>query len=378
MLIPGSFQETTLTGLCANNECSGKEWRMSQIEVAMALLGGGVAIFALWVAYRRAKAMEQTAKAQLETSTAQSDNAKAAHNANEQKIYAEAVTNLGNDKSTSARLGGIYGLFDLAKAKPERRENITEILCAHLRETTQQSDYPEQNATKPSNEIQSLLDVLCKLNTLNLSDESTANIRLNLQRAYLKGSQLQEHDLRGANLDRAQLQEADLGDARLQGADLRVAQLQGADLSGAQLQGADLSGAQMQEANIRRVDLRGAVAKKASEPYVLFRGKISLQERIQSRVGKDTELKSAVFSGGLTREQIDTIRKELKHQEAGSLIRSRSFGDDLCDKLERNHMGEADCTLPEYVDAQVFTGVLTQAMVDEIIADSRKATEPPQ
>ena len=406
MLIPGSFQETTLTWLCANNECSGKEWRMSQIEVAMALLGGGVAIFALWVAYRRAKAMEQTAKAQLETSKAQSDNAEAAHNANEQKIYTEAVTNLGNSRSTSARLGGIYGLFDLAKAKPERRENITEILCAHLRETTQQSDYPEQNATKPSNEIQSLLDVLCKLNTLNLSDESTANIRLNLQRAYLKGSQLRKHDLREANLCNAHLQGArlggaqllcanlgraqllgarlggaqllgaNLGRAQLLGAYLGEAQLLGANLSRAQLLGADLSGAQLQEADLRWADLRGAVAAKVSELYEFLREGISLEERIQLRVGKGAELKTAVFSGGLTQEQIDEIRKELKHLTAGSLIRSRSFGDDLCDKLEQYHMGEADYNLP--TGAGVLTSVLTRAQADEIIADYRKATEPPQ
>jgi hypothetical protein len=68
----------------------------------------------------------------------------------------------------------------------------------------------------------------------------TGSLLLTVQRAYLRGANLQ-----GADLQRAYLQGADLRGADLQRAYLRDADLRGADLRGAYLRGADLQGAEV-------------------------------------------------------------------------------------------------------------------------------------
>ena len=232
-------------------------WNIPELEVWQRVQALGyvitvaIASYGVYVANLRAKAMEENAKAMAET-------AKAGHAANEQKAYNEAVTNLGNSDSTSARLGGIYGLLKLARDKPDRHKNITEILCAHLRETTQSEDYQKQYESKPSNEIQSLLNVLCELNVGKPGADSAADTRLNMQSTYLCGAQLQQAHLQGADLSWAHLQRAHLDEARLQGADLSWAHLQEAHLGEARLRGAHLGGAQLQEAHLGEARLQGA------------------------------------------------------------------------------------------------------------------------
>jgi len=66
-----------------------------------------------------------------------------------------------------------------------------------------------------------------------------------LQRADLRGADLQRADLRCSDLRGADLQRADLRDADLQGAYLQRADLRYADLQGAYLQRADLQGADL-------------------------------------------------------------------------------------------------------------------------------------
>ena len=152
-------------------------------------------------------------------------------------------------------MGGIYGLYNLIGLEPERLPNITNILCAHLRETTQHPEYRKQYKNKPSNEIQSLLDVFGKINTKSLNSDSTPP-RLDLSDSYLCGADLKEINLSGAILHRARLEVADLYQANLNKASLEDVQLQGADLRGACLQGAYLGGANLQVANLEYANLR--------------------------------------------------------------------------------------------------------------------------
>ena len=93
---------------------------------------------------------------------AQQENAKAAQENVQQQVYNDALTLLANEQSVSARIGGIYGLAAFAKQNPLRKENICDILSAHVREITQEEKYEENNAERPSNEIQSLLNVVAK------------------------------------------------------------------------------------------------------------------------------------------------------------------------------------------------------------------------
>ncbi len=339
------------------------------------------------------------------------DSANAAHAANEQKVYTEAVASLGNEDSASARLGGIYGLYDLAQSKPERHKSIAEILCAHLRETTQAEDYKRDHPREPSNEVASLLGVLCKLNnpdvTLNfqnvyLQGASFEGAQLqgarlrgaqlqgaNLSKAYLQGAnltntQLQEADLTSAHLQEAdfintQLQGANLGDAQLQGTDLYSAYLQGASLRGAQLQGAALWGAQLQGANLTNTQLQGASLEGAqlqgaSLGDAQLQGAYLINTQLQGaiaeegygfgllisrRTGKSTDLKTAIFSGGLTDAKIEEIRKGLAGVKGGT------YANQLCARLTEDHMGPADYSPPD----NITTGVLTEEMADEILRD---------
>ena len=355
-----------------------------------------IASIGVYVANRRAKAMEDTARAGQET-------ARAGHDANEQKAYNEAVTNLGNKDSTSVRLGGIYGLFDLAQSKPSRRRNITEILCAHLRETTQGKAYQKNNGQQPSNEIQSLLNVLCELNEGNLANEKTRDIKLNLEQSYLRGANLGDKNLcraqlhgaklQGARLTRAQLQGVLLsGAAQLQGAYLSGAQLQGSSLWCAQLQGAFLSGAQLQGANLGIAGLQGAFLGEAGlQGANLFRAQLQgahlpkaelygatgalgahldhpFEECIKSRIDKGAELEGVAFSGGLTDEKITTIQNVL-FQLAQYGLYDKDEAEKLCAELREHHLGKPSHKPPP----NAITGVLTEEMANEIIEGYNKS-----
>ena len=276
----GGPEANWIDGWLGTSQLEAPKWETIKI-LGQALLGLG-AIIGIYAAYRRAsgieaaaKAQQETAQAQKKTAEAQHKTAQAQHDANEQKMFNDATAKLG-DKSASVRLGGIYALDKLAKLHLERSNqddlaSIVEILCAHLRETTQQKDYQENHKNKPSNEIQSLLEVLSGLNKLSEAkqeDEQSKPVHLNLSDAYLVGAHLtnaclnranlSRADMRGAHLSRAQLQEAVLYRAQLQRADLQWAQMQGAFLYGAQLQEADLECAQLQKADLQWAQMQGA------------------------------------------------------------------------------------------------------------------------
>ena len=215
---------------------------------------------------------------------------------NDKDTFKEAIEHLGH-KSESVRLGGIYALYGLAP-KPRYKKDVHEILCAHIRSKTNEKAYKTAHKSKPSTEIQALLELLSNKQKSRIFVAKNGPLKVNLYDAFLHGAslqdaQLQDADLRstqlqgaklrkarlqgadlqdvqlqcahlygaelqGANLWKAQLQKADLWNARLQSSDLQEAQLQGADLSGAQLQSADLCGAQLQGVNFSGAQLQCA------------------------------------------------------------------------------------------------------------------------
>ena len=374
-------------------------------------MGGILLAMQAVIANRRAKAMENAAGEQ----------AKANENTEKgqrQERLKNAIEHLGNT-SDSVRLGGAYELFHLAKDTKEWCQTILDILCAHIRQTTSEDDYRSKYSSKPSEEIQSLLTLLFvqeheifKGLEINLQGSWLRGARLSgarLQGAYLREAQLQGADLpgaqlqeaslfeaklqgtrlytaelqnaylssirlQGANLFRAQLQGADLSNAQLQGTNLSRSQLQGAFLHDTYLQGADLSMAQLQGTMLIEAQLQGAhLGKTQLQGADLFDAKLlgvtcqlshgrSFKERIENRVGQNSDLSGVIFAGGLTQENLDFLVKGLPNGPAKNLR-----------EILTPHVNQdVSHALPEDSDA-IITPPYTQEEAEQWIADYEKA-----
>ena len=173
---------------------------------------------------RRAKGVEETAKAQQQTAQAQLGS-------NQQTLFDTAIAKLG-DAAASVRLGGIYALYHFALDNSKRAQSTVEILCAHLRETTQNKKYQEEYKERPSNEVQSLLDLLCKPDQWralqnHLPEDGRSDFIRDFSFCYLHGANLE-----GAYLRRVNLANADLQDANLRGPACREHSLVKCQLAG--------------------------------------------------------------------------------------------------------------------------------------------------
>ena len=279
------------------------------------------------------------------------------------------------------------------------RQTVLDILCAHIRRTTGEDEYRKTHQWNPSQEVQSLLTLLfvqdhdvfkglcinlqeswliganlrrARLQKANLtgvylhraylSDAQLQRANLEwaqLQRVGLFGAQLQEAklldvQLQGANLHWVQLQRANLEWARLQGANLMLAHLQGAGLQCAQLQGADLRGAQLQGADLTEAQLQGADLAKAN---LQGAGPTIFADPLIHRTGKQSDLSTVIFEGGLTKEKLDSLVE-------GSSIETEK---ELRRKLEP-HIG----ILPSHelpANRGAITGTFTKEEVEKWIAD---------
>ena len=358
---------------CNNWYCElfGADKKLELVKIHGWILAGCLSAWAVMAANRRSDAMAS---------------------GNRQERFRDAVDHLGHKSSSSVRQGGFHSLFHLALDDEERRPSIASILCAHIRETTNNKGYQKKHKNAPSTEIQSLLDLLfaaeahpiwkrtkfwdltptrtnaiisqrnkqwfwngltpdltkgyllgAKISNAQLQGVDLEGVQLQgaqlinaqlqgadldgaklqgvqliggvelqgaqLRSAGLQGAHLPCAELQGANLEDAQLQGADLEGAELQGANLKYAQLQGADLEGAELQGANLKYAQLQGANLKGVQLQGANLEGVQLQGALSDQSFDLtapfRSLIQDRVGKDSELSTVVFAGGVDKQSID-------------------------------------------------------------------------
>ena len=213
-------------------------------------MGGVLIALQALMSYKRAKAMEVTAKAHADAVLNTEQGLR-------QERLKNAIEHLGHEKD-SVRLGGAYELFHLAEDTQKLRQTVLAILCAYIRQTTGESAYCKTHQSEPSEEVQSLLTLL-----FVQEHDVFKGLRINLKGSYLNGANIKEARLEKAVLTKAHLQEASLVGAHLQEASLRQAQLQGAFLGGAHLQGAFLSWAQLQEARLRGAHLQGASLRQA-------------------------------------------------------------------------------------------------------------------
>ena len=339
-------------------------------------MGGVLLAIGATIAYRRAVAMEDAANAQAKAADAQAQAVaqqtvanEGAENGRRQERLKNAIKHLG-DKSASVRLGGAYELFHLAQDTEALCQTVMDILCAHIRQTTDDEDYQEEYRSKPSTEIQSLLSLLfvqehevfrgCEIHLRDswLNGAFLRSARLQgapLTGAWLQGAFVSKACLQGADLFEAHLQGAELSKTHLQGANLYDAQLQGAYLFEARLQGADLHGAQLQGV----VDLTGARLQGATSERA---DKLSFVKRIRQNIGRESDLSKTTFAGGLSRKDVDSLVRNFPDEKVEWLRK----------KLEPHVGGSKSCGLPQHSGAIV--GAYTKEEAERWIAEYAEAT----
>ena len=344
VLVSKSFEACVLKSLGLEDDAKYEALKFLGIS-----MGGILVALQAIMSYRRAKTMEDAVE---KTELGQ-----------RQERLKNAIEHLGHDRD-SVRLGGAYELFHLAKdtlledTKEKLSQTVLDILCAHIRRTTSESEYRGKHKSKPSEEVQSLLTLLfvqeyevfkgCHINLqgswLNGADLREARLwkaaltgvhlqkanlyRAHLQKANLCRAQLQEANLveaqlQGTTLDRAQLQRSILNRAQLQGANLVETQLQGSILAMAQLQGANLVETQLQAANLVETQLQGAMLfigiqlQGAALRGAQLQGigsvdgsSMSFQDRIRGQIDKESDLSEVIFAGGLSQELVKGLSED--------------------------------------------------------------------
>ena len=360
-------------------------------------MGGILIALQALMSYKRAKAMEQTAEAQADAARAQADAVSKTEQGQRQDRLKNAIEHLGHE-SDSVRLGGAYELFHLAEDTEDLRQTVLDILCAHIRQTTGESEYREKHKSKPSEEVQSLLALL-----LVHKHEIFKGCHINLQGSWLNGAnlmraQMQEANfsgvqMQGASLLNAQMQGAYLSEAQMQKAKLSDAQMQGAYLFGAQMQEAVLIGAQMQEANLMRAQMQkaylfgvqmqgasllnaqmqGAYLSEAQMQGAYLSGAqmqgvqsqeqdyASFSELMERSIGKESDLSGVIFAGGLSQKDVDSLVEDLPDAQAKNLR----------EKLTP-HIGQPQSNeLPK--DSDAITGSYTKEEAEQWIPEYGQA-----
>lgn len=378
-------------------KCVGQLWGSSKKNETLTFLGlsmGGILlVLQVLIANRRATAFENTVMN--------------AERGLLQERLKNAIEHLGH-ASDSVRMGGAYELFHLAKDTKDLRQTVMDILYTHIRWTTGETEYQEKHPSKPSEEIQSLLTLLfvqehevfkgCRINLQGswLNGAKLPRARLqgaNLAGAHLQNAELQEARLQGARCERTRLQEAILDRARLHGADLTEAKLQGSELKKTQLYGANLVKANLQRADLSDAHLQGSILEfaclqgatlvstrlqgavlhdaslqGANLNHTLLQGihyddsGMSFAKHIKYWAHKESMVHTAVFAGGLSRQDVDALVEGLLNENAKK---------DLREKLKPHIDKPENRQLPENSHAR--TGVYTEKEAERWIAEYNEA-----
>ena len=376
-------------------------------------MGGILVALQALMSYKRAKAMEDTAQAQADAANAQArateEQAKANQHTEQgqrQERFRNAIEHLGH-KSDSVRLGGAYELFHLVQDTPdvpELRQTVHDILCAHIRQTTGEKEYQEKYKSKPSEEVQSLLNLLFvqeyavfKGLSANLQGSWLKGVALKkarLENAILVGVQMQGADLRvvqmqGADLSDSELQGATLQGVKMQGAIFWAAQMQGASLSGVQLQaatfravqtqgamllgvqmqGADLSDSELQGATLRGVKMQGAILRGVKMQSITTGNGGSFEERIKRQVYQESKLTGVIFEGRLSQKVVDSIVADFSDGEDEA---EREILREILRERLMPHVGKPESyELPE--NSGAITGAYTEEDAEKWIAEYNEA-----
>ncbi|WP_180323874.1 pentapeptide repeat-containing protein [bacterium endosymbiont of Bathymodiolus sp. 5 South] len=244
--------------------------------------------------------------------------------------FNSAIGLLGSSE-TSARTGAVYALHELALEEEKYRQQIAQILCSHIRSKTNEQEYKKNHEKRPSNEIQTTLNLLFKKKEHGLYAQDFAKVagfpRADLSHAYLVEASFSDTQCQGASFRGAQCQGADFWNTQCQGASFlntqcqgayfwntqcqgasfRDAQCQGVNFWGAQCQGADFLGAQCQGANFRDAQCQGANFRNAQ-----CQGAYALKT-FSFRIDKNTEFETLQLEGEIAENVIKNIENAKKY-----------------------------------------------------------------
>lgn len=203
--------------------------------------------------------------------------------------FASGVELLGNPHE-STRIGGAYNLYFLARDNKEYIKTVCEILCAHIRTITSDTNYQEKYKDKPSNEIDSIIYLLFHKREFNVSKEEIhGSIFMDkskfLSKSYLCGANFMTTKLDSVHLMSAKLNYAHFTLAELQGVRFGAAELKNSFFDHSKLNDVDFIGAQLDSADfhdvkeMRKVDfsvakLENANFQSAKMTEVDFRGAV--------------------------------------------------------------------------------------------------------
>ena len=276
-------------------------------------IGIGIGGLVLWQRSRSAKEQVDAMVATTERQTKANEITETGH---VQERLKTSIEHLG-DSEESICIGAAYELYHLATDREDYRETVCRILCGHIRQKTQKENYQKQHANKPSEEIQTCLNLLCGKE----KEHVFSSCQRNLTSSFLKGANLKKAQLEGANLDGAQLQGSNLDGAQLQGSNLKGAQLQDAILARSQLQGSNLKGAQLQKANLWKAQLQKANLLRAQLQGSNLKGaQLQKANLLGAQLQKANLLGAQLQKAGLARAQLqgaNLLRAQL--QEANLL-----------------------------------------------------------
>ncbi len=225
------------------------------------VVSGVIAIIGLYLFYQRLKKQDKQIALQQKQIVLQIEQ-------RTDERFTTAVNLLGSNE-TSARTGAIYSLYHLALEEEKYRKEVAQILCSHVRSKTNEQEYQKNHKDRPSNEIQTTIDLLVRNKNGNTGiychdfAQNEKFPKANFAYAYLVKTIFRTAQCKGAIFTQAQCQEADFTEAQCQRANFMNAQCQGADFKLAQCQGANFFIAQCQGAIFIETQCQGADFKYA-------------------------------------------------------------------------------------------------------------------
>jgi Pentapeptide repeats (8 copies) len=169
--------------------------------------------------------------------------------------FTRAIDQLGSDR-TEVRVGGIYGLEQIARQAPDNRLAVIEVLVAYLHRSSprlaESTTDRSVNVVGPAPEAQAAITVLARRRPLvtdrplDLSNLDLSGVRIRGERLHSNpnnpaGSEPDEFGGFGYAYWIGNLRSVNLSGTDLRGATFSEVYLQGADLSGTDLRGADFS-----------------------------------------------------------------------------------------------------------------------------------------
>ena len=264
-------------------------WALEFLKFYAYAAGGIILIWQVRIANRRATALEKTAAL--------------GEKGNTTERFKNAIEHLAN-ASEPIRIGGIYGLYHVAREASEYVDTVLKILYAHAKLIMADPEYTKTK--EPSNEMAAILDVLFPI----IPDDENQKIevlfeKVNISGWHLEGADLQSRhmkhvdgpgvnltwaNLRDANLSRARLHRAKLHRAKLANANLLAANFFYADLVQAELEDVDLSKAILSGANLKNAYMSGAhvVAEQLLNAETLYKAHLNdcVREEILRRKPK--------------------------------------------------------------------------------------------